>query len=215
MSTHGSKNGLPLLRPNCGFLSGSCRHSQCCESTAEERWCGKSARHVLGNRGRATASGDPVSSPSERATADTLPPGENASATSRAFSSSDRWRGLRRDGTGSARQNLECSMMAHTVAHKSHGLDDGRRFCKMILRMIHAENERSTACTLRGDVGMPARLLNPVENLWPFMRENWLCNRIFKSYADIVDHCCDAWHKLESQPWRIMSVGRRNWANGF
>ena len=45
--------------------------------------------------------------------------------------------------------------------------------------------------------------LNPVENLWHFMRENWLSNRVFKSYDDIVDHCCDAWRKLESQPWRI------------
>lgn len=39
--------------------------------------------------------------------------------------------------------------------------------------------------------------------------ENWLSNRIFKSYEDIVAHCCDAWRKLESQPWRIMSIGRR------
>lgn len=35
--------------------------------------------------------------------------------------------------------------------------------------------------------------LNLVENLWHFMRENWLSNRVFKSYDDIVDHCCDAW----------------------
>ncbi|WP_291056687.1 IS630 family transposase, partial [Hyphomonas sp.] len=32
--------------------------------------------------------------------------------------------------------------------------------------------------------------LNPVENVWQFMRDNWLSNRIFKSYDDIVDHCC-------------------------
>ncbi len=50
-----------------------------------------------------------------------------------------------------------------------------------------------------------------MENLWLFMRENWLSNRIFKSYDDIVAHCCDAWRKRESQPWRIMSIGRREW----
>ena len=38
--------------------------------------------------------------------------------------------------------------------------------------------------------------LNPVENVWQFMRDNWLSNRVFKSYDDIVDHCCDAWNKL-------------------
>src|SRR5438552_19162961 len=35
--------------------------------------------------------------------------------------------------------------------------------------------------------------LNPVENIWQFMRDNWLSNRVFQSYDDIVDHCCFAW----------------------
>ncbi len=46
-------------------------------------------------------------------------------------------------------------------------------------------------------------------------RDNWLSNRIFKSYDDIVDHCCDAWNKLIDQPWRIMSIGLRDWAHKF
>ena len=57
--------------------------------------------------------------------------------------------------------------------------------------------------------------LNPVENAWQFMRDNWLSNRIFKSYDDIVDHCCFAWNKLVDQPWRIMSIGLRQWAHEF
>jgi len=32
--------------------------------------------------------------------------------------------------------------------------------------------------------------LNPVENIWQFMRDNWLSNRVFRSYDDILDHCC-------------------------
>jgi hypothetical protein len=32
------------------------------------------------------------------------------------------------------------------------------------------------------------------------MRENWLSNRIFTSYSDILDHCCDAWNKLTDHP---------------
>jgi transposase len=56
--------------------------------------------------------------------------------------------------------------------------------------------------------------LNPVENVWQFMRQNWLSNRVFSSYADILDHCCHAWNKLVDQPWRIMSLGLRPWANG-
>ena len=54
--------------------------------------------------------------------------------------------------------------------------------------------------------------LNPVENIWQFMRDNWLSNRVFTSYDDIVDHCCEAWNKLIDQPWRIMSIGLRKWA---
>lgn len=57
--------------------------------------------------------------------------------------------------------------------------------------------------------------LNPVENIWQFMRDNWLSNRVFKSYEDIVEHCCYAWRKLQQRPWKIMSIGRRQWANGF
>ena len=36
------------------------------------------------------------------------------------------------------------------------------------------------------------------------MRQNWLSNRIFKSFDDIVDHCCYAWNTLIDQPWKIM-----------
>ena len=55
--------------------------------------------------------------------------------------------------------------------------------------------------------------LNPVENVWQFMRDNWLSNRIFKSYEDIVALCCQAWNNLIDQPWKIMSLGMRKWAH--
>ncbi len=56
--------------------------------------------------------------------------------------------------------------------------------------------------------------LNPVENIWQYIRDNWLSNRIFKSYEDILDHCCYAWNKLVDMPWKIMSIGTLNWALG-
>jgi transposase len=64
---------------------------------------------------------------------------------------------------------------------------------------------------------LPAKApeLNPVENLWQFMRDNYLSNRIFQNYADILDHCCEAWNKISDQPWRIMSIGLREWAHGY
>lgn len=57
--------------------------------------------------------------------------------------------------------------------------------------------------------------LNPVENIWQFMRDNWLSNRVFASYDALLDHCCDAWNRLVDQPWLIMSIGLRDWADGF
>ncbi len=47
------------------------------------------------------------------------------------------------------------------------------------------------------------------------MRDNWLSNRVYTSYDDIVAHCADAWNKLVDQPWRIMSIGIRNWSHEF
>ena len=57
--------------------------------------------------------------------------------------------------------------------------------------------------------------LNPTENIWQFMRDNWLSNRVFKSGDDLVAHCCEAWSKLIDQPWRVMSIGLRDWAHEF
>ncbi|GJE45066.1 hypothetical protein AEGHOMDF_4260 [Methylobacterium soli] len=49
---------------------------------------------------------------------------------------------------------------------------------------------------------LPARWpeLNPVEAVWQFLRQNWLINRIYASYADIADHCCHAWQRLIESP---------------
>jgi DDE superfamily endonuclease len=66
-------------------------------------------------------------------------------------------------------------------------------------------------------VPLPAKCpeLNAQENVWPFTRENWLSNRVFATEDDLVDHRCQAWNKLQAQPWRIMSLGLCDWAHGF
>jgi transposase len=66
-------------------------------------------------------------------------------------------------------------------------------------------------------IPLPAKCpeLNPQENVWQFMRDNWLSNRVFTSYDNLVDHCCEAWNKLIDQPWTIMSIGLRECAQGF
>ena len=55
--------------------------------------------------------------------------------------------------------------------------------------------------------------LNPVENIWQYLRQNWLSNRIFENDDDIVAHCCDPWNRLRAEPERITSLGHRDWAH--
>lgn len=55
--------------------------------------------------------------------------------------------------------------------------------------------------------------LNPVENIWQYLRANWLSNRIFDSYEAIIDAACDAWSKLIAHPHIITSIGLRDWAH--
>ena len=45
--------------------------------------------------------------------------------------------------------------------------------------------------------------------------QDWLLNRIFRSYENLVDHYCHAWNKLVDQPWRIMSIGLLDRAHAF
>jgi len=54
--------------------------------------------------------------------------------------------------------------------------------------------------------------LNPVENVWAYLRGNKLSNRVFDDYDAIVDACCDAWNWLRAQPDRITSIASRSWA---
>src|SRR5918997_76948 len=64
-------------------------------------------------------------------------------------------------------------------------------------------------------VFLPSRApeLNPVENLWQYLRANWLSNRVFDTYDEIIDAACDAWRKLIAQPATIASIGTREWVS--
>ena len=54
--------------------------------------------------------------------------------------------------------------------------------------------------------------LNPVENIWQFLRQNFLSNRVYDSYEAIVDACCAAWNALIALPQCIRSITQRSWA---
>lgn len=55
--------------------------------------------------------------------------------------------------------------------------------------------------------------LNPMENIWRYMRQNWLATCVFETYEAILEACCEAWNRLIADPDTITSIGMREWAH--
>ena len=62
---------------------------------------------------------------------------------------------------------------------------------------------------------LPSRApeLNPVENVWQYLRQNGLSNTVFENYDAMVDAACAAWRNLIAHPETIASIGTRDWAH--
>ena len=54
--------------------------------------------------------------------------------------------------------------------------------------------------------------LNPVENIWQYLRQNQLSLRVWPDYDAIVATCCAAWNNLMDMPDQVASITRREWA---
>jgi transposase len=54
--------------------------------------------------------------------------------------------------------------------------------------------------------------LNSAENIWQYLRQTYLSNRVFETYTAIVDASQNAWRKLLQEDGRIASIATRNWA---
>lgn len=54
--------------------------------------------------------------------------------------------------------------------------------------------------------------LNPMENVWEYLRANTLCSLVWDNYQAIVEACRKAWNFLITDPDRIHSIGTREWA---
>jgi transposase len=53
--------------------------------------------------------------------------------------------------------------------------------------------------------------LNAAENIWQYLRQNRLSNRVFETSEAIVDAACDAWNKLLAETSRIKTIATRDW----
>jgi putative transposase len=54
--------------------------------------------------------------------------------------------------------------------------------------------------------------LNPMENVWDYLRGNQLSHRVWDTYEAILDACTRAWRFLINDPDRIRSITHRDWA---
>jgi transposase len=54
--------------------------------------------------------------------------------------------------------------------------------------------------------------LKPVENVWHYLRANWLAIRVFDSCDAILDACCTAWNHFANNPKTVTSITERSWA---
>jgi transposase len=74
-----------------------------------------------------------------------------------------------------------------------------------------------------GEVEIPANLtliklppyspeLNPVENVWEYLRKNKLANSVWHTYDEIVEACCKAWRFFADDAGAVTSITTREWA---
>jgi hypothetical protein len=102
--------------------------------------------------------------------------------------------------------NLHLEEISHQVAANAHAaiiLDGAGYHKKAALRI--PEN-----ITL---VPLPpySPELNPVENIWEYLRGNKLANTVFETYDEIVDKACEAWVFFANDKDRVASITSRDW----
>ncbi|PTP57474.1 IS630 family transposase, partial [Vibrio splendidus] len=53
--------------------------------------------------------------------------------------------------------------------------------------------------------------LNPIEQVWQWLRQYKLANRCFENYNDIVNSVCNAWNSFCEDKRRVQSLCFRDW----
>jgi hypothetical protein len=51
--------------------------------------------------------------------------------------------------------------------------------------------------------------LNPVENVWQYLRQNWFSFQVREDYLAIVEACCQAWNRFLARPEIVRSITTR------
>ncbi|MCF8483087.1 MAG: hypothetical protein K9H25_21900 [Rhodospirillum sp.] len=54
--------------------------------------------------------------------------------------------------------------------------------------------------------------LNPIENVWTYLRANKLAISVFDTHDEIIDRCCEAWNFFANDPKAVQSITSRQYA---
>jgi transposase len=118
-------------------------------------------------------------------------------------------------GTALALPYADAAMMQHHLEEISRSVAEGSHAVLLLDRAGSHTTSRLDVPDNITPIFLPSRApeLNPVENVWQYLRQNWLSNTVFENYDVIIDAACDAWRKLIAQPETITSTGMRGWAH--
>ncbi|NVO58714.1 transposase, partial [Rhodobacteraceae bacterium B1Z28] len=53
--------------------------------------------------------------------------------------------------------------------------------------------------------------LNPIEQVWSWLRQHYLSNQSFTDYNDIVGKVCSAWNQFLKSTSRVAQMCTRDW----
>ncbi len=110
-------------------------------------------------------------------------------------------------GADTAAMNAHLAEIARTVAEDAHAvlvLDGAGWHAAKALRVP----DNITLLPLP----LYAPELNPIENVWPYLRANRLAISIFETYDEIVARCCDAWNFFANDTATVRSITTREYA---
>jgi transposase len=55
--------------------------------------------------------------------------------------------------------------------------------------------------------------LNPMENVWEYLRKNKLAITVYNDYEHILDKSCEDWNSFADDKAAIQSIAFRDWAH--
>jgi hypothetical protein len=105
---------------------------------------------------------------------------------------------------GAEEMNLHLKEISHTLAKNVHAiiLMDRAPWHRAVVQPNNMSIEYFPSYSPE---------LNPVEQVWDFLRSNYLSNRVYETVDQIFDACGQAWQLFAMQPDVISSIGTRSW----